>query len=84
MKQLRKYIIKNQINYTKYKKHIKLIIWKYTHHKELKEANCCSWCKSYIKMCEFPLENVITINNQSAMSCEEAKEPFKKKEIIKK
>ena len=83
MRQLRKYIIKHQLNYTKYKKHIKLIIWKYTHRNEMLEAHCCSWCKSYIEKCRFPLANVITINNKSAI-VDEAKQPFKKKDTIKK
>ena len=43
MKQLRKYIIKNQLNYTKYKKHIKLIIWKKKSDIEILPAQCCSW-----------------------------------------
>ena len=82
MKQLRKYIIKNKINYTKYKKNIKLIIWKKKSNIEILPAHCCSWCKSYIQMCGFPADNVITVNNESAISCEEAKNPLKKLDII--
>ena len=83
MKQLRKYIIKNQLNYTKYKKHIKLIIWKNKSDIEILPAQCCSWCKSYIKICDFPLDNVITVNNESAILTI-SQDPFKKKEVIKK
>ena len=49
---------------------------------EILPAHCCSWCKSYIQMCEFPADNVITVNNESAISCEEAKNPLKKLDII--
>jgi len=83
MRQLRKYIIKNQLNYTKYKKHIKLIIWKKKSETEILPAQCCSWCKSYINKCKFPLTNVITVNNESAILTI-SQDPFKKKEVIKK
>ena len=83
MRQLRKYIIKNKINYTKYKKHIKLIIWKKKSATEIIPAQCCTWCKSYIEKCKFPLTNVITVNNESAILTV-SQDPLKKKEVIKK
>ena len=47
--------IKDKINFEK----IKIIIWK-ENCTDVKSAFSCNWCKNYIKLVGFPVNNIIT------------------------
>ena len=77
---IKKYLYLKQLDYNKYKKNIKLIIWKINSKKEIKPAHCCQWCAAYIKKHKFPITNVITVNNECAIQTIK-KIPLKRKEM---
>jgi hypothetical protein len=78
MKYIRVYLKIKNLDYTKYKKNIQIIIWKNTSANEIKPAYCCKWCSSFIEKCKFPIQNIITIHNESAIQITKKKEPLKR------
>lgn len=43
---------------------LRLIIWKQNNHGLIKPINCCGWCTKLIRKYNFPMDHVLTFNQE--------------------